>query len=76
MKAITNMFLCMIPLCVVSGLIVTMAAGQSDVSQQSGTGDEIKARELLNRGVLAYRNARFDDAIEDFKQAKELDPIF
>ncbi|HEV3255025.1 MAG TPA: tetratricopeptide repeat protein [Candidatus Acidoferrales bacterium] len=74
MRAMSNVFLRMVFSCLVSGLVVITAAGQSDVSKQSGTGDEIKARELLNRGVLAYRNARFDDAIEDFKQAKELDP--
>jgi tetratricopeptide (TPR) repeat protein len=60
--------------CLVSGLIITTAAGQSNASQQGGTGDELRASDLLNRGVLAYRNARFDDAIEDFKEAKELDP--
>src|SRR5271167_2228805 len=36
--------------------------------------DKLKARDLLNKGVAAYKNAQFDVAIEDFKQAKELDP--
>ncbi len=35
---------------------------------------KLKARDLLNRGVQAYKDAQFDQAIEDFKQAKELDP--
>jgi tetratricopeptide (TPR) repeat protein len=74
MRAMSNVFLRMVFSCLVSGLIVTTAAGQSDVSQQSGTGDEIKARELLTSGVRAYRNGRFEEAIEDFKQAKQLDP--
>jgi tetratricopeptide (TPR) repeat protein len=74
MRAMSNVFLRTILSCLVSGLIVTTAAGQSDVSQQSGTGDEIKARELLTSGVRAYRNGRFEEAIQDFKQAKELDP--
>jgi len=29
---------------------------------------------MLNKGVEAFKNAQFDDAIADFKRAKELDP--
>jgi tetratricopeptide (TPR) repeat protein len=36
--------------------------------------DKLKARDLLNRGVAAYRNGQYDVAVEDFKQAKDLDP--
>lgn len=36
--------------------------------------DKLRARDKLNKGVQAYRNANFDLAIEDFKQAKDLDP--
>jgi tetratricopeptide (TPR) repeat protein len=36
--------------------------------------DKLRARDKLNKGVQAYRNAQFDIAIEDFKQAKEFDP--
>ena len=36
--------------------------------------DKLKARDLLNKGVNAYKSAEFDVAIEDFKQAKDLDP--
>jgi len=36
--------------------------------------DKLKARDLLNKGVNAYKSAQFDVAIEDFKQAKDLDP--
>ena len=36
--------------------------------------DKLKARDQLNKGVQAYRNAQFDVAIEHFKTAKELDP--
>lgn len=36
--------------------------------------NKLKARDRLNKGVQAYKNAQFDEAIEDFKQAKELDP--
>lgn len=41
----------------------------------SGVGcSKLKARDLLNRGVQAYKDGQFDAAIEDFKQAKDLDP--
>jgi tetratricopeptide (TPR) repeat protein len=36
--------------------------------------DKLKARDLLNKGVNAYKSAQFDVAIEDFKQARDLDP--
>jgi len=36
--------------------------------------NKLKARDLLNKGVAAYKNAQYDAAIEDFKKAKELDP--
>lgn len=36
--------------------------------------DKLKARDQLNHGVEAYRSGQFDQAIEHFKQAKELDP--
>jgi tetratricopeptide (TPR) repeat protein len=41
----------------------------------SATGcDKLKARDLLNKGVASFRNGKYDDSIEDFKQAKDLDP--
>jgi tetratricopeptide (TPR) repeat protein len=36
--------------------------------------DKLKARDLLNKGVAAYRDGKFDQSIEDFKQSKDLDP--
>jgi len=36
--------------------------------------DKLRARDLLNKGVAAYRDGKYDAAIEDFKQAKDLDP--
>ncbi len=36
--------------------------------------NKLKARDDLNKGVEAYKNARFDIAIEDFKSAGQLDP--
>ena len=36
--------------------------------------NKLKARDLLNKGVTAFKNGQSDLAIEDFKQAKALDP--
>lgn len=36
--------------------------------------NKLKARDQLNKGVLAYRNAQFQVAIEHFKNAVSLDP--
>jgi len=36
--------------------------------------DKLKARDLLNKGVAAFKNGQYDTAVEDFKQAKDLDP--
>jgi tetratricopeptide (TPR) repeat protein len=40
-----------------------------------GTGcDKLKSRDDLNKGVAAYRNAKYPDAVEYFKEAIALDP--
>src|SRR5438552_18436029 len=36
--------------------------------------NKLKARDLLNKGVAAYKGDQYDAAIEDFKKAKDLDP--
>jgi tetratricopeptide (TPR) repeat protein len=36
--------------------------------------NKLKARDLLNKGVGAFKSGQYDAAIEDFKQAKDLDP--
>jgi tetratricopeptide (TPR) repeat protein len=36
--------------------------------------NKLKARDLLNKGVAAFKNGQSDTAIEYFKQAKEADP--
>jgi tetratricopeptide (TPR) repeat protein len=36
--------------------------------------DKLRARDKLNKGVQAFRGGQFDLAIEDFKEAKDLDP--
>ncbi|MCX6618253.1 MAG: tetratricopeptide repeat protein [Acidobacteria bacterium] len=36
--------------------------------------NQLKARDQLNKGVQAYRTARYGEAIENFKRAIQLDP--
>ena len=36
--------------------------------------NKLKARDLLNKGVASFKAGQYDSAVEDFKQAKELDP--
>jgi tetratricopeptide (TPR) repeat protein len=36
--------------------------------------DKLKARDNLNKGVQAYKNSKFEDAINHFQQAVALDP--
>jgi len=41
----------------------------------AGTGcDKLRARDKLNKGVQAFKGGQYDLAVEDFKQAKDLDP--
>src|SRR5215471_8148377 len=51
------------------GLAALLALGMAS----SGC-SKLKARDLLNRGVNAFKNGQSDSAIEYFKQAKEADP--
>jgi tetratricopeptide (TPR) repeat protein len=51
----------------VIAMLVALVAGVSGCNK-------LKARDLLNRGVNAFKNGQSDAAIEDFKQAKEDDP--
>ncbi len=36
--------------------------------------NKLKARDLLNKGVAAFKSGQYDAAIENFKEAKKLDP--
>ena len=36
--------------------------------------NKLKARDLLNKGVASFKAGQYDAAVEQFKQAKELDP--
>src|SRR5271166_187972 len=42
-----------------------------------GTGcQKLQARDHLNKGVNAFKNAQYPEAVEHFKQAVELDPNY
>jgi tetratricopeptide (TPR) repeat protein len=49
------------------GALLFLVAGVSGCNK-------LKARDLLNKGVGNFKNGQYDSAIEDFKQARELDP--
>ncbi len=53
---------------VLSGAVVVLLA------LSVGGCNKLKARDALNKGVQAYKSGQFDDAIDKFKQAKQLDP--
>jgi tetratricopeptide (TPR) repeat protein len=53
--------------------VVALAAVRVLAFAASGC-NKLKARDLLNKGVTAFKNGQSDAAIEDFKQAKEADP--
>ena len=40
-----------------------------------GTGcNQLKSRDDLNKGVSAYKNAKYSEAVDDFQEAISLDP--
>lgn len=51
-------------------IVVALAAGLAGVAGCN----KLRARDLLNQGVKAYKVAQFDQAEEDFRQAANLDP--
>lgn len=54
-----------------------VAACSAIVLLAGGAGcQKLRARDHLNKGVQAYKNARYPEAIEHFKQAIALDPSF
>jgi len=53
------------------GLSLAMLA----VVVAAGSGcNKLKARDLLNKGVANFKNGQYDVAVDDFKEAKDLDP--
>jgi tetratricopeptide (TPR) repeat protein len=57
----------------ISNRMVCLAVALVCVAGISGC-SKLRARDLLNKGVAAFKNAQFDAAVEDFKEAKDLDP--
>src|ERR1700756_31289 len=49
------------------GALLALAVGAAGCNK-------LKARDLLNKGVAAFKNGQSDAAIEDFKEAKDADP--
>jgi tetratricopeptide (TPR) repeat protein len=54
---------------VLLGLVVTLSGCGNVIAQ-------LRARDQLNKGVTAFRNANYAQAVEFFKRAVELDPNF
>lgn len=52
----------------------TKAQAEQATTQNLGVEQQVRARTYLNQGVQAYKDSRFDEAIDDFKRSKELDP--
>jgi tetratricopeptide (TPR) repeat protein len=43
----------------------------------AGTGcEKLKARDHLNKGVASFKNAKYQDAVDHFKEAVKLDPSY
>lgn len=57
-----------------SRLVVVLAIAALAVFATSC--EKLKARDQLNKGVQAYKNAQYPQAVERFKTAVELDPKF
>src|SRR6202030_3278457 len=54
---------------------VLSAALLAGVMVLAGTGcNKLKSRDDLNKGVSAYRNAKYNDAVSFFQEAADLDP--
>jgi tetratricopeptide (TPR) repeat protein len=54
------------------GLILSVAA----LAAMGTSCTKLQSRDSLNKGVAAFRNAQYPEAVEKFKQAVELDPTF
>jgi tetratricopeptide (TPR) repeat protein len=57
----------------IHGRVAALAAVAALLIFSTGC-NKLRARDQLNKGVQAYKNARFEEAIERFKNAVNLDP--
>jgi tetratricopeptide (TPR) repeat protein len=55
-----------------SSAVVMLAA----VAVLTTSCEKLKARDHLNQGVIAFKNAKYTDAVEHFKQSIALDPTY
>src|ERR1700739_5083993 len=53
--------------------LLTLAAAAFTLFSATGC-SKLRARDQLNKGVQSYKNAKYEEAIERFKNAVELDP--
>jgi tetratricopeptide (TPR) repeat protein len=56
-----------------TGLKMLAVAGAAWLVVTAAGCDKLRARDKLNKGVAAYKNARYEQAIENFKDAVALD---
>ncbi len=58
-------------------ILIAFAAAAALVLAGASTGcKKLEARDNLNKGVQAFKNAKYSDAVEFFKRAIELDPTY
>jgi tetratricopeptide (TPR) repeat protein len=58
-------------------ILISLAAAAVLVLAGASTGcKKLEARDNLNKGVQAFKNAKYADAVEFFKRAIELDPTY
>ena len=53
--------------------LLTLAAATLAIITSVGCG-KLRARDQLNKGVTAYKNAKYEEAIDHFQQSVALDP--
>src|SRR5215469_9669244 len=51
-------------------------AGVAALALVGSSCQKLRSRDQLNKGVQAFKNAQYSDAVENFKTAVELDPNF
>src|ERR1041384_6075406 len=55
---------------------LTLILGVAAVTLLASGCQKLRSRDQLNKGVQAFKNAQYADAVESFKTAVEVDPNF
>jgi Tfp pilus assembly protein PilF len=55
---------------------ISVAAGVAALALLTASCQKLQSRDQLNKGVQAYKNAQYPQAVENFKKAVDLDPNF